>query len=80
MRCLVSLEAARVNAGYKQKEVASKLNVHVSTIQRWEKDSSGIAGLNVNKMAALYGVSPDDIFLGKKNDLIDILRSNAFSK
>lgn len=50
----ISLSAARVNAGYTQKEVAKRLNMGERTIRRWE---SGKAAPTVDKfieMCRLY--------------------------
>jgi len=46
----ITLEAARVNAGFTQKEVAEKLNVNVGTVQNWE---SGKTKPSIEKFAAL---------------------------
>ena len=57
----ITMEAARVNAGYTQKEVAKLLRISNKTLQNWEK---GICYPNADKIAAickLYGVSYDNI-------------------
>lgn len=46
----ISLAAARVNAGYTQKEVAKRLNMGERTIQRWE---SGKTAPTVDKFIEL---------------------------
>lgn len=73
---LVSLDAARRNAGYSQHNAADEIGVHVTTIQRWEKDSTYLPNAIVLKFAELYFISPNRIFLGKKDDLIVLLRNH----
>lgn len=46
----ISLAAARVNAGYTQKEAAEKLNVNIGTMQNWE---SGKTAPTVDKFIEL---------------------------
>lgn len=64
----ITLEAARVNAGYSMKEAGDKLGVHPQTVSKYEKDSSKIPINLLNAMSIIYGISKDDIFLGKKYD------------
>ena len=58
---MVTLEAARVNAGYKQNEAAEKLNVTPETLSRWENGKSYPNVPQINKIEKLYGVSYADI-------------------
>lgn len=62
----ITLEAARKNAGYTQKEVAKVIGVHNQTVSKYEKDSSRIPFDLMERLCTLYGVSKDDIFFGKK--------------
>ena len=57
----ITLEAARVNAGYSQKEVAVLLKVSNKTICSWEKGKSFPNAEKINALCALYGISYDDI-------------------
>ena len=62
-----SIKAARVNAGYTQKDAAEVLGVSEKTVCNWEK---GIAVPMADKfveMCRLYGVSMDDIILPSKS-------------
>ena len=64
----ITLEAARVNAGYSQKEAADKLGVSNCTLLRWEK---GISMPKANQIVAicdLYGV-PYDMLIFLPNRL-----------
>ena len=57
----ISLRAARVNAGYSQKDAADRLGVSNKTLGNWEK---GITFPPANKILAickLYGVSYDNL-------------------
>ena len=66
----MTLRAARVNAGYTQKEAASLLKISQCTLHNWEK---GLSMPKANQIAAicdLYGVTYDMlIFLPKKSAL-----------
>lgn len=57
----ISLRAARVNAGYSQKEIADKLNVSNKTIGKWEKGETFPGADKIRMLCDLYGVSYDDI-------------------
>lgn len=61
----ITLEAARVNAGYTMREVATITGVHHQTISKYEKDSSKIPFNLLNSLCELYQTSKDDIFFGK---------------
>ena len=55
----ITLEAARVNAGYTQKEAAKRLGISNCTLLHWEK---GISMPKANQIVAicdLYGVPYD---------------------
>lgn len=59
----ISLEAARVNAGYTQEQAASKLGISRATIINWEKGRA-IPGIPaMDKISKLYKIPVDFIFL-----------------
>jgi transcriptional regulator with XRE-family HTH domain len=64
----ITLEAARVNAGYTQKDAAKELKISNKTLQNWE---SGKCFPNADKIAEicdLYGISYDNInFLPRRS-------------
>lgn len=62
----ITLEAARKNAGYTQKEVADKIGIHNQTVSKYENDSSKIPFDLMEKLCNLYGVTKDEVFFGKK--------------
>lgn len=54
---MVTLEAARVNAGLKQSEAAEKMGITPETLSRWEKGKSFPTVPQITKLEELYGVS-----------------------
>ena len=64
----ISLEAARVNAGYSQKLAAQKLNVSNVTLGKWEKGESFPTADKIQEICDLYGVHYDNIvFLPRRS-------------
>ena len=59
----ITLEAARVNAGMTQKEVAMAMNVDRTTVIRWEKAKKIPNYDESEKLAELYQIPLDNIFL-----------------
>lgn len=57
----MTLEAARVNAGYKQTEAAEKLGISPETLCRWEKGRSFPNVPQISMIEKLYGVTYADI-------------------
>lgn len=62
----MTLKALRANYDLSAKEVADKLHIHQQTLLKYEKDSTDIPMSLLNKLAELYNVDTDFIFLGKK--------------
>ncbi|HES7680163.1 TPA: helix-turn-helix transcriptional regulator [Streptococcus pyogenes] len=62
----ITLKAARINAGYTLKQVAGVVGKNPQTISKYEKDSSDISLGLLQKLSSLYGVTIDNLFLGKK--------------
>ncbi|HES0817476.1 TPA: helix-turn-helix transcriptional regulator, partial [Streptococcus pyogenes] len=56
----------RINAGYTLKQVAGAVGKNPQTISKYEKDSSDISLGLLQKLSSLYGVTIDNLFLGKK--------------
>lgn len=62
----MTLKAARVNAGFKQKETAQRLNVSRETIGKWERGETMPNVKQAEKMCDIYHCSIDEIiFLPK---------------
>lgn len=62
----ITLEAARVNAGYTLKEAAELIGVSVATLHKWEQDSSNIKISQSKKLEEVYGYPREYIFFGNK--------------
>lgn len=52
----ITLEAARVNAGFTQKQVAQRLGITKETISRWEKGKTSPKADMFLCLINLYGV------------------------
>lgn len=76
----MSLEAARINAGYSQKEAGELFGVHYQTIAKWEKDNSAMPFDQIQKIPSIYGVPADCIYFGLKNEFIRLLRLGNYNK
>lgn len=50
----VTLKAARINAGYTQKEAAVLLGISVSTLKNWESGKTSPTQPNLEKISAVY--------------------------
>ena len=57
----ITLRAARVNAGYTQKEAACLLSVSNKTLSLWEQGAAYPKADKIAKICALYGVSYDNL-------------------
>ena len=62
----ISLTAARINAGYTQKDVAKQMHINKQTIVNWEKGKVIPKPAQINMMCELYGAPKDCIFLPKR--------------
>ena len=64
---LITLEAARVNAGYSQKNAAKELKISNVTLSNWERGVSMPKANQIIAICNLYGVPYDMlIFLPKR--------------
>ena len=57
----MTLKAARVNAGFSQKEAAERLGVSNKTLCKWEKGISFPNAQQIKAICELYQVSYDNI-------------------
>ncbi|TPR12804.1 XRE family transcriptional regulator [Apilactobacillus timberlakei] len=76
LKILFTLQAARINLGYTQKDVSRLLNVNVNTIVNWEKDSSNLTFKRIKQFSSIYHIPKDMIFFGNKNEFIRNYRKN----
>lgn len=60
---MISMRAARVNAGYSQTEMAEKMGVHKNTYASWEKGLTDISAKSFEVFCTIVNMSMDDIFL-----------------
>jgi len=74
MRFLITLEAARTNAGYTMLEASTLFGVHHQTLSSYEKDSSKVPFAFVDKVPQIYKVPKVNIFFGDKYEFIRTLR------
>lgn len=66
MAIKVSLKAARVNAGFSQKDAADALKISNKTLANWEKGDTFPSAEKIESLCSLYKISYDDIiFLPK---------------
>ena len=75
---VITLESARINAGYSQKEAGDLFGVHYQTIAKWEEDNTKMPFDMVNKIPEVYGIEHNHIFFGVKNEFIRYV--NKFRK
>lgn len=64
----ITLRAARISCGYSVEEAAGLLGIDSDTLNEFEKDSGEVPCTVVVKFRNLYGVSPDDIYVGPESD------------
>ena len=57
----ITLEAARVNAGYTQKEAAKLLHISNKTLQNWENGKSYPSADKIAEICKLYRIPYDHI-------------------
>ena len=66
----MTIEAARVNAGYTQVQAAKILGLKPTTLASWEKDSTRLSYVEAHRLARLYRITPDLLFFGNKYEFI----------
>lgn len=76
----LTLEAARTNMGYTQKEAAALFGMHYQTLARLEEDSTNAPFSFIQAVPSVYKISPDNIFFGRKNDFIRYMRTEGNQK
>lgn len=65
----ITLRAARVNAGLKQKEAAKALGVSNKTLSNWENGLSTPKANQIDPICVLYGVTYDNLIFLPSNSL-----------
>lgn len=64
----ITLEAARVNAGYKLKDVAEIVGKAPNTISNWEKGKTTIPKVWFTKLCEVYGIDEDHVIVPNVDD------------
>lgn len=64
----ISLEAARVNAGLTQKELAKELGISNVTVVNWEKGVTEPTLSQLRKISQLSGIPMDFIYVTDKSN------------
>lgn len=64
----ITLRAARVNAGLKQKEAAKALGVSNKTLSNWENGLSIPKADKIDAICVLYGATYDGIIFFNKDN------------
>lgn len=59
---LLSLRAARVNAGYTQARAAKELGINPMTLSSWERGKTYPNSMYLYKLSKMYNVEPSDFF------------------
>ena len=59
----LSLKGARVNAGFKQTEIAEKMGISPATLISWEKGKTEPKPSQLAMFCEIVGVTAEDIFL-----------------
>lgn len=65
-----SLRAARISCGYSVEEAAQYYGISTLEMEQYEKDCGDMPVFVVRKMARLYGVSLDSLFIGLEAECI----------
>lgn len=65
----ITLAAARVNAGFTQAQIASKLHKNKQTIVNWENGRTSIDTANFAMLCSIYKVPESAIILPSKSSL-----------
>ena len=66
---MISLKAARINAGFKQIDAANSIGVKKQTISAWESGKSEPKVSQFKKLCELYGTSSENVFLPSESIL-----------
>lgn len=65
----LTLKAARINAGYNQKEAAKMLSISKTTLVKWENGKTFPNAAAIEKICSVYRMHYDDISFLPVNSL-----------
>jgi transcriptional regulator with XRE-family HTH domain len=55
------IKKLRSQRGWSQQNLADDMEIHISTIQRWEKDASKISYTELQKLATIFNLTVPDL-------------------
>ncbi|WP_245823068.1 helix-turn-helix transcriptional regulator [Lactobacillus terrae] len=67
---ITTIEELRKSVSISQVEMANMLDISAKTLAKYEKDSSNLPTVLLKKYMDIFDVKFDDIFLGKKYEII----------
>ena len=70
----ITLRALRINFGLTTKDIAEKFDIGEQGVARYERDTSTIPAKLLQEIADFYGVSVEQIHIGKVDDLREIIQ------
>lgn len=76
---LITLEAARRNIGYSQKEAADLFGIHYQTLAKLEEDSSNAPFAFIQKIPKIYKIPTNNIFFGSKKRVYSFIKKQEGS-
>lgn len=77
---LITLEAARRNIGYSQKEAADLFGIHYQTLAKLEEDSSNAPFAFIQKIPKIYKIPTNNIFFGSKKRVYSFIKKPEGSR
>lgn len=63
----ITLSAARVNAGYNQREAADLIGVSRATVQSWEQYKTSPSVEQAEQLSSIYNLPLENIIFSRKN-------------
>ncbi len=63
----IILSAARINAGYNQREVADLMGVSRATVQNWEQYKTSPSVEQAEQLSDIYQLPLENIIFSRKN-------------
>ena len=76
----ITLRDLRINFGLTTKEIADKFNIGEQGVARYERDTSTVPAKLLQEFADFYGVSVEQIHIGKMDDLREIIQPKLLDK
>lgn len=63
----IILSAARINAGYNQREAADLIGVSRATVQSWEQYKTSPSVEQAEQLSSIYNLPLENIIFSRKN-------------